>query len=146
MVLLGSWFPRRSSKESIDETISVKCSIYSKEIECEDPDRPIETYPRYLGLWFDGSLSCAPELARLERTDIQKYLRLVDEVGETRCLELRLPFGLVTIEVTGDEGMHGILEQLKTIDVYLDNGPGDWGPASGAFWCSSLPTASRRRK
>ena len=104
-----------------------------KLFECEDHDRPIESYPGYLGHWFDGSLVCASELARLERTDIDEYLRLVDEVGETRCLKLALPAGPLAIDVDGDEGIHGILEQLKTIDVYMDNGPGDWGPASGGI-------------
>jgi hypothetical protein len=91
-----------------------------KLFQSEDPDRPIETYQGYLGLYHDGSVSYEPELSALERIDFNKYRRLLDEMGETRHLQLELPSGTLTLVIDGDQAVGDILDQLPTVDVYID--------------------------
>jgi hypothetical protein len=97
----------------------------------DDYERPIETYPGYLGLTYDGDFLAQPELLPLKEFDLRTYSELVDEHGGTRQVKLRLPTGPITIQFNAYDDISNILDQLPTVKVYLDNGPPDAGPASG---------------
>jgi hypothetical protein len=102
--------------------------------ENDDYERPIETYPGYLGLMYDGSFLPEQELRPLEGFNLTRYSELVDEHGGTRQLNLILPTGTIKIAFSAYDDIARILDQLPTIKVYLDNGPPDGGPASGGTY------------
>jgi hypothetical protein len=60
-----------------------------------------------------------------------KYSELVDEHGGERRLNIALPSGKITILFHVHDSIAHILDQLPTVNVYLDNEPPDAGPASG---------------
>jgi hypothetical protein len=99
----------------------------------DDYERPIESYPGYLGLFYDGTFSSGPELKPLDDFDFQKYSEIVDENGGARRLSLVLDCGTVPILFNAYDNIGHTLDQLPTIKVYLDNGPPDAGPASGGI-------------
>ena len=97
-----------------------------------DDERQIETYPGYLGLYFDGSLSAQAELRPLESFDFPRYRELVEEHGQ-RQLRVPLAYGAVTIVVSDCCDIIEVLDQLPTVTVYLGKSAPDWGPASGGI-------------
>lgn len=100
----------------------------------DDYERPIESYPGYLGLWFDGSFSAETELKPLQNFDFRKYGELIEEHGEERQLKVLIASGVIGITVRAYDGIVELLDQLPTVTVYLDNGPPDAGPASGGTY------------
>ena len=100
--------------------------------ESDDRERPIETYPGYLGLSYDGSIDLQPELAALEDFDFQEYNNFVEGNGR-RQLSVALSSGTFSIVLEDSADISNILDQLPTVKVYLDNGPPDAGPASGGI-------------
>jgi len=100
----------------------------------DDYETPIESYLGYLGLYFDGSFSAETPLQSLSDFDFWKYGELIDDHGGER--RLSIPIGSRTVEITvyADDGIVGVLDQLPTVKVLIDNGPGDWGPASGPIY------------
>ena len=99
--------------------------------ESDDYERPIETYPGYLGYYFDGSLELEPELQRLATI----YLNGYDQnfVENSRKISLSLKSGNIKISFEGsgyEDDFIEILDQLPTVRVVIDNGPPDAGPAS----------------
>jgi hypothetical protein len=99
----------------------------------DDYERPIESYPGYLGHFYDGTFSPGLELKPLDDFDFRKYSGIVDENGGVRRLSLVLNFGTVPILFNAYDDIGHTLDQLPTIKVYLDNGPPDAGPASGGI-------------
>jgi hypothetical protein len=97
----------------------------------DDRERPIETYPGYLGLTWDGDFHAQPELKPLHDFDLMQYSELVDDLGGERQLDIVLPSGPMAILFSAYDGIASLLDQLPTVKVYLDNGPPDAGPASG---------------
>jgi hypothetical protein len=99
----------------------------------DDYETPLEEYPGYLGLTWDGEFNAADEALRpLGEFDLQRYSELVDEHGITRHLKIDLPSGSISVVFDAYNDFAHILDQLPTIKVYRDNGPPDAGPASGA--------------
>jgi hypothetical protein len=101
-----------------------------QQFESDDYERPIASYPGYLGCQFEGSFMPERELEPLARFDFKHYCKLVDERGE-RSLQVVLPSGKVNIAFDGGGGFPAILDQLPTVKVCVDNGPPNAGPASG---------------
>jgi hypothetical protein len=100
----------------------------------DDCERPLESYPGYLGVLYDGSFICEPELAILRSFDFREYSELVDQHGGKRLLKVPLPSGVATVEFESYDDLARILDQLPTIEVRLDLGPPDAGPASGGLY------------
>src|SRR5271157_1976985 len=100
----------------------------------DDYERPIESYPGYLGHAFDGDINAQSELAPLLDFDFRKYSELVDGCGGERHLNVVLPSGRIAISFNAYDGIVAILDQLPTVKVLLDNGPPDAGPASGGTY------------
>jgi hypothetical protein len=90
--------------------------------ENEDRETPIENYPGYLGLTWDGTFLAQIELRPLQDFDIMKYSDLVDEHGGERRLDVSLPSGPIKISFNAYDDIAHILDQLPTVKVYLDNG------------------------
>jgi hypothetical protein len=63
----------------------------------DDHERPIETFPGYLGHTMDNDFFPGTELEPLENIDFTKYNELVDEHGGERRLNIALPSGKTTI-------------------------------------------------
>ena len=99
--------------------------------DTDDYERPIETYPGYLGLTYDGTFLTEPELQPLQGFEFGKYSELVDSLGGERRLGVHLASGPTTILFNAYNDIAQILDQLPTVKVLLDNGPPDAGPASG---------------
>jgi hypothetical protein len=99
----------------------------------EDRERPIETYPGYLGLTWDGDFLAGAELEPLKNIDLTKYSELVDEHGGERELNVKLSSGDIKIAFNAYDDVAHILDKLPTVTVYLDNGPPDAGPASAGI-------------
>jgi hypothetical protein len=97
----------------------------------DDYETPIEDYPGYRGLTYDGTFLAETALQPLTTIDLTKYSELVDEHGGERRLNVALPSGEVSILFRAYDSIAEILDQLRTVKVYLDNGPPDAGPASG---------------
>ena len=101
--------------------------------ENDDDETPIEEYPGYLGLTFDGSFQGQSELAPLLGFDFHKYSELVDDHGGERRLTVVLPTGPTTILFNAYDDVAQILDQLPTVTVRIDYGPPNAGPASGGI-------------
>lgn len=99
-----------------------------------DYERPFETYPGYLGHFFDGDFHAEPELKPLQSFDFRKYGELLEEHGGERQLRLPLASGVSEISIAAYDHIVHVLDQLPTIKVCLDNGPPDAGPASGGTY------------
>jgi len=99
----------------------------------DDYETPIEEYPGYRGLTYDGTFLAGTALQTLTTIDLLKYSELVDEHGGDRRLDVALPSGDVSILFRAYDSIAEILDQLPTVKVYLDNGPPDGGPASGGI-------------
>ena len=97
----------------------------------DDQERPIETYPGYLGLTCDGYFDAQFELKPLQDFDFLKYSELVDEHDGERQLIIPSPAGPMIIVFNAYDEIASLLEQLPTVKVCIDNGPPNAGPASG---------------
>lgn len=99
--------------------------------DCDDFERPIETYHGYLGHYYDGSFFAEPALHPLRDFDFRKYSELVEVRGGERKLRIALALKTITISFDVYEDVANVLDQLPTVKVYLDRGLRDAGPASG---------------
>jgi hypothetical protein len=99
--------------------------------ENDDYETPVEQYPGYLGVAWEGTLLAGTELQPLTSLDLRRYSELVDERGGERQLNIDLPSSKLTILFRAYDSIADILDQLPSVRVYLDNGPPDGGPASG---------------
>jgi hypothetical protein len=97
----------------------------------DDYETPIEEYPGYLGLIWDGTFLAGEELRPLKGLDLLRYSELVDEHGGMRHLKLTLATGSTTITFKAYDEIAHILDQLPTVTVYQDYDPPGAGPASG---------------
>ena len=101
-----------------------------EEFPFSDDERPIEEYPGYIGMTWDGQFYPGPELEDLNSFGWQSYFELIDE-GE-RKLRVGLASGLTELVFQPYDDIAVFLDQLPTVSVYRDRDPPDAGPASGA--------------
>jgi hypothetical protein len=103
--------------------------------ESEDRERPIETYPGYLGLYFDGDFMPEKELEPFKNFDFRYYAVLLEEFGKKRPLLIAFGSTQHTIVLPSDSNwtVARILDELPTVRVCIDNGPPNAGPASGGM-------------
>jgi hypothetical protein len=101
--------------------------------QSDDYERPLETYPGYIGLYFDGTFDPEPALQPLKDFDFTAYGRLIwkHERGRGHRLNVQLPTGPLTLLINEGDHLPDVLDQLPTVKVYVDEGPLDGGPASG---------------
>lgn len=99
----------------------------------DDCERAIESYPGYIGFYFDGSFQPEPILQPLEDFDFAQYGGLIGEHEQSgeRRLNLTLPSGPLTHVIEEVDDWPQLLDQLPTVKVYEDEGPPDGGPLSG---------------
>jgi hypothetical protein len=100
----------------------------------DDHERPIETFPGYLGHIMDSDFFPGTELEPLEDIDLRKYNELVDEHGGERRLNIALPSGEITILFHAYDSIVKILDQLPTVKVCYDAHASSLGPASAAIY------------
>jgi hypothetical protein len=100
-----------------------------KEFRFCEHERPIDEYPGYIGMTWDGEFYPGPGLEDLNSFDWQGYFELIDErERKLRVVLASRPIELV-FEPYDDTAI--FLDQLPTVSVYFDPGPRNPGPASG---------------
>jgi hypothetical protein len=102
----------------------------------DDPDRPIETYPGYLGLYHDGSYDFDAVLKPLLAFPWREYrdFPAAEQYSSERTMHFSV--GSKLFSLTFDRGMIELmefLEKLPTVDVISDEDLGDLGPGSGGI-------------
>jgi hypothetical protein len=80
----------------------------------DDYEKPIEEYPGYLGLTWDGDFLAGEDLQALEGFELQRYSELVDQHRGPRHLKLTLPTGSTSIAFNAYDDIAHILDQLPT--------------------------------
>ena len=106
----------------------------------KDKDRPIETYPGYLGSFYDGSYYLEPVLEPLLGFPWREYSHSegAPEESSERTISIlvrtrhrRVAFDRDLIDLAG------FLELFPGVVAKQEIGESDWGPASGGiltFW------------
>jgi hypothetical protein len=97
-----------------------------------DDDTPIEEYPGFVGSTWDGRFYPAPELKVLESFDWLAYQELLEDYGRPRRLVLRGLPQPIECEIEPDDDLAYLLDQIPSLQVKVDKGPPDGGPASGS--------------
>jgi hypothetical protein len=96
-----------------------------------DDEKPIEEYPGYIGMTWDGEFYPGPELEMFEGFDWSTYWDLIDQHGERRRVSLPdLPY-VVECLIEAYSDLAFLFDQMPSIQVKYDKGPPDAGPASG---------------
>jgi hypothetical protein len=117
-------------------------SLGMQEFPFVNREQPIEEYPGYIGMTWDGEFYPGPELKDLNRFDWQSYFELVDD--KQRKLSVGLASGMVEIIFEPYDDMAVFMDQLPTVTVYFDPGPPDGGPASGDGYVFFLADGATR--
>jgi hypothetical protein len=107
-----------------------------KKRKFKDPDRPIETYPGYLGLCHDGSYEFDPVLQPLSSFPWKAYRDLETSSEDSSERNIRFSIGASVFSLTFDRDMIDLfefLEKLLTVTLASDDYGGDLGPGSGGI-------------
>ena len=100
----------------------------------EDPERPVESYPGYLGFYFDGDYLLEAELKPLLAFPWGEYrdLEVGPALSSKRTIEFSVGTTLSSLTFERDTiDLISFLDQLPTVVVTYDEDGGDLGPASG---------------
>jgi hypothetical protein len=96
-----------------------------------DEETPIEEYPGFLGMSWDGIFYPGPKLEVLKDFEWNELWELVDENGDQE-LVVSFTEGPQSIKLEAWGREEKLLDQVPGIDVFFDAGPPDAGPASGS--------------
>ncbi|MBQ0824262.1 hypothetical protein KBI52_29110 [Microvirga sp. HBU67558] len=99
--------------------------------EFEDDDRPIETYPDYIGMAMDYELRLGQELVRLEGFDWKTYQELLEWAAPSHCIGISCSSGKQTIQIDEISWLGSVLDQVPSVRVaYDDHEPLSHGSAA----------------
>ena len=98
----------------------------------DDYETPVEEFPGYVGHTWDGEFFPGPELEALSSFDWDAYRELIDETNRPRQLGMALAGGTLEVSINAYDGIASLLDQCPSVEVWLDAGPPDAGPASGS--------------
>ena len=105
--------------------------------DSDDYETSIEDFPGYVGHTWDGELFPGPALEALENFDWYRYEGLVSASGQPRRLVLTISEGPRVLLVKPEDGIHDLLEQHPSIQVWCDE------PAAGlGFFFTILDRAN----
>jgi len=102
----------------------------------EDPDRPVESYPGYLGRYHDGDCSFDAVLEPLLAFPWDEYraLEIGPENSPKRTIEFSIGTKLSSLTFEHDTiDPILLLDELPTVAVTFDEGGADLGPGSGGI-------------
>ena len=100
--------------------------------ESDDEDRPIESYPGYIGMTMDHDFFPGDELSDLSEIDWNSYLRLLEFAADDHALTVAFKTGVRQIRVIDGDSIATILDQVPSIHV--SNAPDGKGLASAAIY------------
>jgi hypothetical protein len=107
-----------------------------KKDESGDYETPVEEWPGYIGMSWDGQLSLEPELQKLDEFDWDAYRDLAPTEERELSVHLRTGARRIKWDINSDIAL--LLDELPSIDVTMDSGPEDAGPASGSGYIFCL--------
>lgn len=105
-------------------------------LRVDDPDRPIETYPGYLGLYHDGSYDLDAVFEPLSEFPWGAYRDFEGPTEQAPERKISFSVGKKTIELTLDRdliNLIGFLDLLPTVILKSDEDGGDLMPGSGGI-------------
>lgn len=99
----------------------------------DDYETPIEELPGILGYSWDGEfVALSPEIEIFKVVDLKVYSEILEGLGSKRRFEVDFQSGKKFVEFSAFMDVGLIFEQVPGIDVQIDLGPPNAGPASGS--------------
>jgi hypothetical protein len=102
-----------------------------KSLDPDERETPIEEYPGFVGLTWDGEFFPGPEMKALKGFPWRAYWELIDECDQTRVLVVNLALPIELKIARKHSELAHLLDQMPSIEVRSDSNP-DGGPASGS--------------
>jgi hypothetical protein len=104
-----------------------------EEFDSDDDERPIESYPGFIGMTMDYDFFPEKQLDCLRNLNWNRYADLLEWVPDDHTIEVAFRKGLRHIKYTPVySSIHMLLDQVPSVKVFYD--PGGKSPGSATIY------------